>query len=178
MLKNRSLCLMWEVGEGQQIPKQIFMANLKDFLHLQSFACGFLLQIHHRRKTLMKTLRPTAAVWGRNVSWLSQHLPPLLYLGLPLRYFDFSDHVSGSRKFLGEIQVLCGKSGILPIWPSSCWSFFFFVFYHWSEHSLMRGYLLPFSKVKNSIPLYKWFVGFHRFSHQSYLSLVEGKTFC
>lgn len=68
MLENRSLCLMWEVGEGQQIPKQIFMANLKDFLHSQSLVCGFLLQIHHRRKTLMKTLRPTAAAWGRNAS--------------------------------------------------------------------------------------------------------------
>lgn len=68
MLENRSLCLMWEVGEVQQIPKQIFMANLKDFLPLQSLVCGFLLQTHHLRKTLMKTLRPTAAVWGRNVS--------------------------------------------------------------------------------------------------------------
>lgn len=68
MLENRFLCLMWEVGEGQQIPKQIFMANLEDVLHLKPLAYGFLLQIHHRRKTLMKTLKPTAAVWGRNVS--------------------------------------------------------------------------------------------------------------
>jgi len=97
MLENRSLCLMWEVGEVQQIPKQIFMANLKDFLHLQSLVCGFLLQIHHLRKTLMKTLRPTAAVWGRNVSWPSQHPPPLQYLGLPLRYFVSGGHLSCSR---------------------------------------------------------------------------------
>lgn len=32
MLENRSLCLMWEVGEDQEIPKRIFMANLRDFL--------------------------------------------------------------------------------------------------------------------------------------------------
>lgn len=59
---------MWEVGEDQQIAKWIFMANLRDFLHSEPFALGSLLQIHHQRKTLMKTSRPTAAVWGRNVS--------------------------------------------------------------------------------------------------------------
>lgn len=37
MLENRSLCLMWEVGEDQQIPKWIFMANLRNFLHLECF---------------------------------------------------------------------------------------------------------------------------------------------
>lgn len=71
-----------------------------------------------------------------------------------------------------------GESGVLPIWLSSCQVFFCFVFYHWSQYGAIRGDLLPFSKVKISIPLYKRFVGFHCFSHQGYLPLVEGKTFC
>ena len=31
MPENRSLCLMWEVGEGQQIPKQIFYGKPQGF---------------------------------------------------------------------------------------------------------------------------------------------------
>lgn len=143
MLENRSLCLMWEVGEDQRIPKWIFMANLRNFLPLESFAFGFLLQIHHQRKTLMKTLRPTAAVWGRNVSWPSRHPPPLLYLGLPQRYGESSGHLFCSRTFLGEIQVLCGKSGHFH--HVRDFSFMSFA----TEYIVVRGDLLSFSEVKN-----------------------------
>lgn len=49
-----------------------------------------------------------------------------------------------------------------------------------TEYSVIKEDLLPFTEVKKqtSIPLYKWFVGFHFFfSLQDCLSWWCGKTF-
>lgn len=48
-----------------------------------------------------------------------------------------------------------------------------------TEHSVIREDLLPFSEVnkQTSIPLYKWFVGFHFFFTSGLPSLVMWEDF-